>query len=386
MKLEFAEFRLAPGLVSFLRALIAFGLFAVAAGLLVSPARTWAGLLLAGYLLTCLGLAGIFFVASQLAAGAAWSVAFRRVPEAMAGALPYGAAMLAAVFLAGSSVYGWRHPAAHLGGFKSAWLDLPFFLARAAIYLLLWLLFTRAILGSSHRFDETRDPAAARRGIRLSVIFLVVFAVSFWLASFDWVMSLEPHWYSTIFGIYNFAGMFSAGLAAMILLVLWLRRGPLVDFITPEHLHDLGKYLFAFCTFWMYIWFSQYMLIWYANIPEETVYFVRRQSGLWMPIFLMNLFLNWVVPFVVLLPKWTKRDPAILGKVAVVVLAGRLVDLYLMIFPPVSGETPTLGLWEIGPVAAAGALFILAFARSFRSRLPVPLADPRLTESLHYHN
>jgi hypothetical protein len=172
----------------------------------------------------------------------------------------------------------------------------------------------------------------------------------------------------------------------MILLVLWLRRGPLVDFVTAEHLHDLGKYLFAFCTFWMYIWFSQYMLIWYANIPEETVYFVRRQSGLWMPIFLMNLFLNWVVPFVVLLPKWTKRDPAILGKVAAVVLAGRLVDLYLMIYPPVSGETPTLGLWEIGPVAAAGAVFILAFARSFRSRLPVPLADPRLTESLHYHN
>lgn len=386
MKLEFAEFRLASGLVSFLRALIAFGALAVAAGLFVSPSRTWAGLLLAGYLLTCLGLAGIFFVASQLAAGAAWSVAFRRVPEAMTGALPYGAAILAAVFLAGSSVYGWRQEAAHLEGFKSAWLDLPFFLARAGIYLLLWFLLTRAILDSSHRFDESRDPVQARRSVRLSVIFLVLFAVSFWLASFDWVMSLEPHWYSTIFGIYNFAGMFSAGLAVMILLVLWLRRGPLVDFVTHEHLHDLGKYLFAFCTFWMYIWFSQYMLIWYANIPEETVYFVRRQSGLWMPIFLMNLFLNWVVPFVVLLPKWTKRDPAILGKVAVVVLAGRFVDLYLMIFPPVSGETPTLGLWEIGPVAAAAALFVLAFARSFRSRLPVPLADPRLTESLHYHN
>ncbi len=386
MKLETADLRLSPGLVSFLRAVIAFGAFAVAAGLLVSPARTWAGLLLAGYLLTCLGLAGVFFVASQLAGGAAWSVAFRRVPEAMAGALPYGAGILAAVFLAGSSVYGWRHEAGHLWGFKGAWLNLGFFLGRAGLYLLLWFWLTRAILDSSHRFDQTRDPAQARRSVRLSVIFLVVFAVSFWLASFDWVMSLEPHWYSTIFGIYNFAGMFSAGLAAMILLVLWLRRGPLVDFVTAEHLHDLGKYLFAFCTFWMYIWFSQYMLIWYANIPEETVYFVRRQSGLWMPIFLMNLFLNWVVPFVVLLPQWTKRDPAILGKVAAVVLAGRLVDLYLMIYPPVAGETPTLGFWEIGPVAAAGAIFVLAFARSFRSRLPVPLADPRLTESLHYHN
>jgi hypothetical protein len=386
MKLETVELRLSSGLLSFLRGAIAFGAFAVAVGLLVSPSRTWAGLLLAGYLITCLGLAGIFFVASQLAGGAAWSIAFRRVPEAMAGALPYGAGLLAAVFLAGSSVYGWRQEAAHLAGFKGAWLHLPFFLVRAGVYLLLWFLFTRAILDSSHRFDQSRDPAEARRSVRLSVIFLVVFAVSFWLASFDWVMSLEPHWYSTIFGIYNFAGMFSAGLAAMILLVLWLRRGPLVDFVTAEHLHDLGKYLFAFCTFWMYIWFSQYMLIWYANIPEETVYFVRRQSGLWMPIFLMNLFLNWVVPFVVLLPKWTKRDPAILGKVAAVVLAGRLVDLYLMIYPPVSGETPTLGLWEIGPVAAAGAVFILAFARSFRSRLPVPLADPRLTESLHYHN
>lgn len=119
MKLETADLRLSPGLVSFLRAVIAFGAFAVAAGLLVSPARTWAGLLLAGYLLTCLGLAGVFFVASQLAGGADWSVAFRRVPEAMAGALPYGAGILAAVFLAGSSVYGWRHEAGHLGGSRA---------------------------------------------------------------------------------------------------------------------------------------------------------------------------------------------------------------------------------------------------------------------------
>lgn len=386
MNFETPEFRLSPRLGSFLRAVAVFGVAAAVTGVLLSPARAWAGLLLAGYLLTCLGLAGIFFVASQQAAGAAWSVAFRRVPEAMAGSLPYGAAVLAAVFLLGSSVYAWRHEAEHLTGFKGAWLDLPFFLARAALYLLLWYLLTRAILGSSRQYDHSRDPSEARRGVRLSVVFLVVFAVTFWLASFDWVMSLEPHWYSTIFGIYNFAGMFSAGIAAMILLVLWLRRGPLVDFVTSEHLHDLGKYLFAFCTFWMYIWFSQYMLIWYANIPEETAYFVHRQSGLWMPIFLLNVFLNWVVPFVVLLPKWTKRDPAILGKVAVVVLAGRLVDLYLMIYPPVSGTAPTLGLWEIGPVVAAGAVFVLAFAHSFRTRLPVPLADPRLAESLHYHN
>jgi hypothetical protein len=332
-------------------------------------------------------LAGICFVAVLYACGAAWATAFRRVPEAMAGILPYGAAVLAVVFLFGSSLYPWIHEHQEMTGFKAFWLNPPFFFTRAVTYVGLWLLLTKAIVGTSRRQDETRDPDARRRNARLSVIFLVIFGVTFSLASFDWVMSLEPHWASTIFGIYQFAGMFSSGLAVIILLVVWLRRaGPLRDFVTDEHLHDLGKLLFAFSTFWMYIWFSQYMLIWYANITEEAVHYIRRQHQYWMPLFLLNMILNWVVPFVVLLPKPTKRTGSLLAKAAAVVLLGRCLDLYLMVQPATGAPNPQFGVWEAAALTGAAALFVSVFARSMRSAAPVPLGDPFLTESLDYHN
>jgi hypothetical protein len=344
-------------------------------------------MLMAGYGLVCLGLAGICFVAMLYASGAAWGTAFRRVPEAMSAILPYGAAVLAVVFLFGSPLYPWIHEQEEMTGFKKLWLNQPFFLIRAVVYVSLWWLFTKAILKTSRRQDETRDPAETRSNARLSVMFLLVFGVTFCLASFDWVMSLEPHWASTIFGIYQFAGLFSSGLAVMILLVIWLRRvGPLRDFVTDEHLHDLSKLLFAFSTFWMYIWFSQYMLIWYANITEETVHYIRRQHQYWMPLFILNVVLNWVIPFVVLLPKRTKRTGSLLAKVAVVVLLGRCLDLYLMVQPATGVPNPLFGVWEIAALAGAIVVFVLVFARSMRSAPPVPLGDSSLAESLHYHN
>jgi hypothetical protein len=200
-------------------------------------------------------------------------------------------------------------------------------------------------------------------------------------------MSLEPNWASTIFGIYNFAGMFSGGLAVLILFVLWLRRsGPLRDFVNEEHLHDLGKLLFAFSTFWMYIWFSQYMLIWYADISEETAYYMVRLHNAWAPLFLLNMILNWALPFAALLPRATKRSARALGRVAAVVLAGRLLDVYLLIAPPLVGSRPAVGLGTAGALAGAAGLLVLAFYRGIRAAAPVPLNDPYLEESLRYHN
>lgn len=370
-----------------LQVLAAAACVSLAAGLFFDPQRALGSLLMMAYCLICLGLAGIFFVAIQYASGAAWGTAFRRIPEAMCAVLPYGAALLAAVFVFGGTLYPWVHDREGMAGFKAVWLSLPFFLTRAALYIALWFLFAQAILRTSRLQDETGDPQATSRNARLSVIFLLVFGVTFWLASFDWIMSLEPHWSSTIFGIYNFAGMFSSGLAVIILLAVWLRRtGPLRDFITDEHLHDLGKLLFAFSTFWMYIWFSQYMLIWYANIPEETMHYIRRQQQYWMPLFILNMILNWVVPFVALLPKRTKRTGRFLAKIAAVVLVGRWLDLYLMIQPATGGPTPQFGLWEAAAIAGTFAVFLLVFVRAIRSAPPVPMGDLRLSESLHYHN
>jgi hypothetical protein len=369
-----------------LRLLALAGLATFLAGLAWEPARAWTSLLMAGYLLTGFGLAGVVFVAIQYACGAGWSTAFRRVPEAMSMILPVGATLLLAAFLGHPSTYSWTTHAPH-PGFQQFWLRWPFFLGRAAVYISLWSIFAFAIVRTSRRNDHDDSVRHTRRNVRLSIVFLITFAVTFWLASFDWVMSLEPNWASTIFGIYSFAGMFSSGLALLVLLVLWLRRsGPLRDFVNEEHLHDLGKLLFAFSTFWMYIWFSQYMLIWYADISEETAYYGARLHNAWAPLFLLNMILNWAVPFAALLPRGTKRNPRALSRVAAVVLVGRVLDIYLMMAPPLQGARPVAGVWEIGILAGAGGALVLAFYSGIRAAAPVPLNDPYLEESLHYHN
>ncbi len=366
------------------RILLAIGAAALFYALFFSPGASWCALM-AGYLLAGFGLAGVVFVAIQYACGAGWSVAFRRVPEAMASILPIGAGILVLVFVTRPSLYPWTAHEPH-AGFQRVWLQWPFFLARAAAYMAVWIGFAVAIVRTSRRQDADNSVGHTRRNVRLSIAFLVLFALTFWLASFDWIMSLEPSWASTIFGIYNFAGMFSSGLALLVLLVLWLRRGPLRDFVNEEHLHDLGKLLFAFSTFWMYIWFSQYMLIWYADISEETTYYVARLHNAWAPLFLLNMLLNWAVPFAALLPRGPKRSPRAMARVAAVVLTGRLLDVYLMIAPPFQGARPQFSGPLFAMLLGSAAVAVLAFYRGLRGASPVPVNDPYLEESLHYHN
>lgn len=375
-----------PSHGSIARALLGLGALGTGIGLLQDPARAWTGILMASYGLIGIGLGGLFFVALNYVVGATWPVAFRRVPEAFVVAIPLGAAGLAGVFALQPSLYPWMAEAGHVEGFKGLWLSPAFFYARAAAYVALWIAFAVAIVRTSRSQDHTGGARATSRNVRLSIAFVIVFALTFWLASFDWIMSLEPHWYSTIFGVYNFAGAFASALALLILVLLWMRRhGPLAGFVTDQHLHDLGKLLFAFSTFWMYIWFSQYMLMWYSNIPEEAAYYVHRRGGAWLPLFYLNVVLNWVVPFLALLSRSAKRG-RVLACVAATVLAGRWVDLYLMVWPAVIAGGARAGLGEIGPTLAAAGLFMLAFSRMFRSAASVPVGEPALAASLHYHS
>ncbi len=367
------------------------GAVTLVAGSLLAPERTWANLLLASFYLLGLGLAGVVFVALQYVTGAEWSVAFRRVPEAMAGTLPYAAGIFLLVLMVSPWLYPWFHG---LHGepdpsmwFKELWLSPVFFIVRALVYLAVWLGFAHAILRTSRRQDDDGKPGHTVRNIRLSAGFLVAFALTFWLATFDWIMSLEPHWYSTMFAVYHFAGLVLSGLAMITIVAVWLQRlGTLRGILTVEHLHDLGKLLFAFSCFWMYIWFCQYMLIWYANFPEETGPYVHRLSGFWEPLFLLNFLLNWAAPFAILLHVPAKRNPAILLKVSWVILVGRWVDLYLMIFPPFAGENPVFGIWEVGMMLGATGVFFLALSRALGRAAVAPVKDPYLGESLAYHN
>jgi hypothetical protein len=369
--------------------LAAAGAICFAAGVLMAPDRVWPVALLVSFAVVSAGLAGVFFVALQYATGACWATALRRVPEAMAALLPVGAVGMLLVLVLRPTLYS----AVQIGeglestlAFKHAWLARPFLLTRAVVYLVTWLVFARAIVTTSRRQDQTGDPALSVRNTRLSVAFIVLFAATYSLACFDWIMALEPEWYSTIFAIYNFGGLFASGLAMIVLGCVWLEQhGSLHGSVTEEHLHDLGKLLFAFCTFWMYIWFSQYMLIWYANIPEESVYYVRRHEGAWITLFYLNPLLNWVVPFMVLLRRRAKRNGGTMVRVALVVLVGRALDLYVMILPPFLGSAPRLGVWEIGPILGAVGLSVLLFRRAFAGAAPVPEGDPSLQRSLDYH-
>ncbi len=354
----------------------------------MAPDRAAANLLLAGWALAGAGLAGAFLVASSYAADATWVIAFRRVPESMTRALGVAAVGLAVVFLLRPSLYPWTvEPVGAPGSFMRLWLSYPFFLTRAVVYVGAWMLLAAALVRNSRRQDHDGDLAWTRRNRRVSAAFLVVFALTCFLASVDWIMSLTPHWYSTMFGVYNFAGLFQSGLAIMILLVVWLREsGPLRHVVTDEHLHDLGKLLFAFATFWMYIWFSQYMLIWYANLTEETTYFIPRMRGGWLPIVMLSIGLNWVVPFLAIMNRPFKRRASVLARVAAAVLVGRWLDLYVMILPTVSPEAPPFGPWEAGGALLAAGALLWAWTWMFREAEPWPVRDPFLSESLHYRS
>ncbi len=385
------EFQPPAPILRLVKVLAGLGAATLAAGLFLAPERAWMNLLLAAFYLIGLCLAGVLFIAIQYVSGAGWYVAFRRVPEAMAGALPVAALPVLLVLVASASIYPWAHAGGEHGGaafwFKDVWLSPLFFVVRALIYLVVWIAFATAILRTSRSQDSDGDLSHTRRNVRLSAAFLVVFGITFWLASYDWLMSLEPEWYSTVFGVYQFSGVILSGLAMITILAVWLYRlGPLRGFLTAEHLHDLGKLLFAFSTFWMYIWFCQFMLIWYADIPEETSHFITRLAGFWQPVFWLNILLNWAVPFLVLLHIPAKRSPGMLLKISWVILVGRWVDLYLMIAPPFVGENPVFGVWEVGIAAGAAGLFFLAVFRTLRHAPVVPVGDPYLEESLSYHN
>jgi hypothetical protein len=343
------------------------GAVVLAGTALIAPERAWANLLLAGYYLITLGLGGALFIALTTVCGAGWSTAFRRVPEAMTGLLPVSGLILLAVVAVRLRQYGWHHHGEGDAGtfwFKELWLQPPFIAIRAVAYVLLWIAFARLFVGNSRRQDKLPCPSNAPINMRVSIPFLFVFAITISLAGVDWIMALEPLWFSTMWGVYQFSGLIMSTLAAMIIACVVLRRlGPLDGIFRDDHLHDLGKLLLGFSCFWMYIWFSQYMLIWYTNIPEETSYFIPRTHGAWGPIMVGSIVLNWVIPFFVLLPRPCKRSESVMLKVAVVVLIGRWVDLYVMIFPPVTGDVPVMGLPEVASVVCICGLSALLFLK-----------------------
>ena len=356
-----------------------------AVGAWMSPARAGAGLLLANVYFVFLALSALVFIAVQHLSSAGWPTLFRRVPEAMTAYLPVGAAVTAVIILASRFIYPWASAggAEAIGG-KAAYLNVGMFALRAAVIWAAWLYLARRLVGLSRGQDLSGGLGPTRLSVAASAAFVIVFALTFTVASVDWLMSLEPKWSSTLYPWFVFAGAFAGGLAALTVLVVLLRRRGLFSALNENHLHDLGKYVFAFSCFWAYLWYCQYLLIWYANIPDETTHFVLRTSVGWRALFWLNPAVGFVLPFALLLPAKRKRRERTLLAGAGLVLLGRVLDLYMLIMPAVMGARPTLGLAEPAAFVGLGAVFLLVFDRAFAAAAPEPVHDPYLEESRHF--
>ena len=373
---------------------IAVCLFLGAAGFLIGlmrdPSRMWMAYLVAFFYFVSLSLGGLFFAAIQHVTKAGWSVNVRRVCESFSGFIPF-AAVAAGVFLIGApKLYSWLDSAKvasdHLLSHKEGYLNGPFFVIRLIAFFAIWLLFTKIIVGKSLAQDKSGDVSITHDLVKHGVIFILLFAVTYSFFTVDLIMSTEPHWFSTIFGVYCFAGLFQITMATMIITILYLqKKGLLTGLVTEDHLHDLGKFLFAFTVFWAYIAFSQYMLIWYANLPEETIFIIPRTEGAWLPVSLLLLIGKFIVPFFALLPRWAKRNPNHLMVVSVWTLIMQYVDIYWLVYPAYFHDHLEFGLYEICLFLGFLGLFLYAMTKFLSKNNLIPVKDPRLQESMHHH-
>ncbi len=389
-------FRLEFSVKVFLFALVALGLLGWRLLYVEDANRAWLNFLVVVAVFLGFGLCGLFFTAIQFLTSARWSVVLRRVMEAMALTIPAAALLFIPIFFGIHSIYEWSHSEKVANDalllWKSGYLSEGFFILRIVGYFLIWGFCTVALVRNSLVQDRTGDPSLTIKNFKLSALTLVLYALSVTMGAFDILMSVEPHWFSTIFGIYYFAGFFQAGLA-MIYILTWLgvRSGALAGMVSKDHFHDIGRFLFGFSVFWAYIAFSQFILIWYGNLPEETfIYRDRFQNG-WEWLSAAILVIRFVIPFFILLPFAAKRCHAIVLSVAVLVLFGQWLDLYWFVMPSLRlmNESATAFAMSWQELAMGlGSLGLFVLVVSFvMERLPmVPRRDPRLEESVHYYH
>lgn len=381
------KFELPSNVEKTLYGLIAVGILALFFGFIIDSHRAWAALLVFTVFLLLLSLYGSFFTAVQLVSGAKWSVVLRRVTEASVAALPVAGLGLLALFFGIHHLYEWSHSDVvakdHLLQYKSGYLNVPFFIVRIVIYFALWLFLGTLLRKWSLAQDEGKITRSKLVG--LSAVYLIVFAYTLALAAIDLIMSLEPHWFTTMFPVYVFSGLAYSGTSALIILVITIQNSGGLGEVTEEHLHDLGKWLFVFTSFWAYIAFSQNMLIWYANLPEETYYLELRLKGVWGYFTAFFWIFHFVVPFAILLLRDVKRNPKKLIKVAWLTLFMGFADVVWMVYGGLNISGFPLGFLELGVFALAVGIFGLMVLRAFAKYPQIPVGDPYLEESKHFH-
>lgn len=341
---------------------------------------------------------GTVFMAIQYVAYAGWSVLIKRVYEALSAWVIPGGVLLVAIFLLGlvnHDIFHWTMPGImdpksenydHIIAGKSGFLNLPFYLIRMVAFVGIWAYFTKRLRDLSLAEDLNGGTEYFHKAITVSALFLVLYAVTSSISAWDWVMSIDTHWFSTMFGWYVFASWWVSGIAAITLCTIFLKQAGYLRWVQAGHLHDLGKFMFGFSIFWTYVWFSQFMLIWYANLPEEAVYFNQRLGGFngqYTWLFFFNLIINFVFPFLVLMTRDAKRQVIMLKIVSIAILIGHWFDFYLMIMPATMQANNGF-IIEFGVAMIFLGSFLLLMTKRLAQAPLVPLHHPFLDESVHH--
>jgi hypothetical protein len=353
--------------------------------------RPYAALYVAAFFFFMIALGVLAFYAIQYAAQAGWSPVLFRVMEAITSyVLPGGLIVLAVAFIGDKHLFIWMDENvvandALIQG-KESWLNKPWFFIRAFIFLSGWSLYRYF----SRKFSVAQDNADVndnkyfKKNFRISAAFLVFYIYTESMMSWDWIMSVDPHWFSTLFGWYVFASMFVSGITVIAMITIYLKSKGLLEFVNDSHIHDLAKFMFGISIFWTYLWFSQFMLIWYSNIPEEVTYFITRIEDYNLPFFGM-VAMNFLFPLLLLMNSDYKRIPWFVVMAGIVILCGHYVDIFNMIMPATVGDRWFIGIPEIGAILLFGGLFMLIVFRALGKYPLLAKGNPFIKESEHFH-
>ncbi|HAZ14104.1 MAG: hypothetical protein A2X86_02940 [Bdellovibrionales bacterium GWA2_49_15] len=367
-------------------AFLLVGILASVFGFYQNPERTWGNFLVCNYYFLSLAIGAAFFSAIQNITQSGWSAMFKRVPEAITAYLPYAAVLIILMTIFGShSLYHWSHESAVQNDLllqhKAPYLNIPFFIIRTVVFLVSWLLLTFLLRKFSLKEDREGGLENFIKSEFYSKVLIFVLALTFSLATFDWIMSIDSHWFSTIFAIKNFVSAFLHASAAIVIIVSILYKRGFFPQLNDSHLQDFSKYLFMLAMIWGYMWFSQFFLMWFSNIPEETVYYSVRMNSEWKALFFTDLFLNWTFPFLFLLYGKISKNMSALILTSVILLGGFWLDIYIQVVPGLSG-VPSFGVIEAGMFVGFLGVFIFAVAKALSKASIIPHNHPYINESI----
>jgi len=355
--------------------------------------RPWAAIYVGAFFFFMIALGVLAFYAIQYAAQAGWSPVLFRVMEGITAYVLPGAIIVlliavASHYLGHNSIFVWMDPdvVAHdkLIQGKSGWLNLPWFIIRGIIFISGWALYRHFSRKFSLAQDEADDNKNFKKNFRISAAFLVFYIYTESMMSWDWIMSVDPHWFSTLFGWYVFASMFVSGITVIAMISIYLKSKGLLEFVNDSHIHDLAKFMFGISIFWTYLWFSQFMLIWYSNIPEEVTYFVTRIEHYKLPFFGM-LAMNFIFPLLLLMNSDYKRINWFVIMAGIVILCGHYLDVFNWIMPATVVDRWFIGAPEIGAILLFGGLFLLVVFTALGKAPLLAKRNPFMKESEHFH-